>query len=207
MLQRGLPSLDGKLERFVTKKWQKWLPNSSQTDYKWNLNGIPKQCEGAHYPKVKASARTAGVTLKFNNIEPYYICNDILLWMFCELHVTCSKMVRWWKKSSFTCWRHVCNRCDGDTAHDKILQSNSHIFRNTSGAFKLSVIYVKTTDKFSQCTHVLSKCPRLQHQRINKDALRGGPIVAVDCIVVNCCSFGCEVSGHRCCNFEGTWGV
>ena len=28
-----LPSLDGKLERFVTKKWQKWLPNSSQTDY------------------------------------------------------------------------------------------------------------------------------------------------------------------------------
>ena len=29
-----LPSLDGKLERFVTKKWQKWLPNSSQTDYK-----------------------------------------------------------------------------------------------------------------------------------------------------------------------------
>ena len=25
-----LPSLDGKLERFVTKKWQKFLPNSSQ---------------------------------------------------------------------------------------------------------------------------------------------------------------------------------
>ena len=24
-----LPSLDGKLERFVTKKWQKWLPNLS----------------------------------------------------------------------------------------------------------------------------------------------------------------------------------
>ena len=31
--QRGLPSLDGKLERFVPKKWKKWLPNSSQTDY------------------------------------------------------------------------------------------------------------------------------------------------------------------------------
>ena len=33
VLQRGLPSLDGKLERFVTKKWEKRLPNSSQTDY------------------------------------------------------------------------------------------------------------------------------------------------------------------------------
>ena len=33
VLQRGLPSLDGKLERFVTKKWKKRLPNSSQTDY------------------------------------------------------------------------------------------------------------------------------------------------------------------------------
>ena len=28
-----LPSFDGKLERFVTKKWQKGLPNLSQTDY------------------------------------------------------------------------------------------------------------------------------------------------------------------------------
>ena len=28
-----LPSLDGKLKHFVTKKWQKGLPNSSQTDY------------------------------------------------------------------------------------------------------------------------------------------------------------------------------
>ena len=27
VLQRGLPSLDGKLERFVTKKWKKRLPN------------------------------------------------------------------------------------------------------------------------------------------------------------------------------------
>ena len=44
-----LPSLDGKLERFVTKKWQKWLPNSSQTDYShslsqqgvWSLFGHP----------------------------------------------------------------------------------------------------------------------------------------------------------------------
>ena len=33
MLQRGLPSLDGKVERFVTKKWKKRLPNSSQTGY------------------------------------------------------------------------------------------------------------------------------------------------------------------------------
>ena len=33
VLQRGLPSLDGKLERFVTKKWVKRLPNLSQTDY------------------------------------------------------------------------------------------------------------------------------------------------------------------------------
>ena len=28
-----LPSLDGKLECFVTKKWQKWLSNLRQTDY------------------------------------------------------------------------------------------------------------------------------------------------------------------------------
>ena len=34
-----LPSLDGKLERFVTKKWQKWLPNSSQTDYRYKKIG------------------------------------------------------------------------------------------------------------------------------------------------------------------------
>ena len=34
VLQRGLPSLDCKLERFVTKKWEKRLPNSSQTDYR-----------------------------------------------------------------------------------------------------------------------------------------------------------------------------
>ena len=33
VLQRGLPSLDGKLKHFVTKKWKKRLPNSSQTDY------------------------------------------------------------------------------------------------------------------------------------------------------------------------------
>ena len=33
VLQRGLPSLDGKLERFVPKKREKRLPNSSQTDY------------------------------------------------------------------------------------------------------------------------------------------------------------------------------
>ena len=34
VLLTSLPSLDGKRERFVTKKWQKWLPNSSQTDYR-----------------------------------------------------------------------------------------------------------------------------------------------------------------------------
>ena len=33
VLQSGLPSLDGKPERFVTKKWKKQLPNLSQTDY------------------------------------------------------------------------------------------------------------------------------------------------------------------------------
>ena len=33
VLLRCLPSLDDKLERFVTKKWKKRLPNSSQTDY------------------------------------------------------------------------------------------------------------------------------------------------------------------------------
>ena len=31
VLQSGLPSLDDKLERFVTKKWKKRLPNLSQT--------------------------------------------------------------------------------------------------------------------------------------------------------------------------------
>ena len=34
VLRRGLPSLDGKRERFVTKKCKTWLPNSSQTDYR-----------------------------------------------------------------------------------------------------------------------------------------------------------------------------
>ena len=34
VLLRYLPSLDGKFERFVTKKWKKRLPNLSQTDYK-----------------------------------------------------------------------------------------------------------------------------------------------------------------------------
>ena len=33
MLLRCLPSFDGKLEHFVTKKWKKRLPNSSQADY------------------------------------------------------------------------------------------------------------------------------------------------------------------------------
>ena len=33
VLQRGLPSLDGELERFITKSGKKWLPNSSRTDY------------------------------------------------------------------------------------------------------------------------------------------------------------------------------
>ena len=34
VLQRGLPSLDGKLERFVTKNWK---TVSSQTDYTKNF--------------------------------------------------------------------------------------------------------------------------------------------------------------------------
>ena len=33
VLQSVLPSLDGKLDRFVTKKWKRRLSNSSQTDY------------------------------------------------------------------------------------------------------------------------------------------------------------------------------
>ena len=33
VLKRGLPILDDNLKRFVTKKWKKHLPNSSQTDY------------------------------------------------------------------------------------------------------------------------------------------------------------------------------
>ena len=37
VLQRGLPSLDVKSERFVTKKRKKRLPNSSQTDYRKHL--------------------------------------------------------------------------------------------------------------------------------------------------------------------------
>ena len=37
VLQRGLPSLEGKLERFVPKKWEKRLPNSSQTDYRYAI--------------------------------------------------------------------------------------------------------------------------------------------------------------------------
>ena len=35
--QRGLLSLGGKLEQFVTKKCKKRLPNSSQTDYRQHL--------------------------------------------------------------------------------------------------------------------------------------------------------------------------
>ena len=35
----ALPSLDGKLERFVTKKWKKRLANSSQTDYSAQIIG------------------------------------------------------------------------------------------------------------------------------------------------------------------------
>ena len=42
VLQRGLRSLDVKLERFVPTKWKRGLPNSSQTDYKSNgQNGKP----------------------------------------------------------------------------------------------------------------------------------------------------------------------
>ena len=46
-LQSGLPSLDGKLERFVTKKWKKRLPNLSQTDYSTRQinQAIARSCE------------------------------------------------------------------------------------------------------------------------------------------------------------------
>ena len=40
VLLRGLPSLDGILEHFVTKKCKKQLPNSSQTDYSRIQNSI-----------------------------------------------------------------------------------------------------------------------------------------------------------------------
>ena len=43
VLLTSLPSLDGKLELFVTKKWQKRLPNSSQTDYKLSSKLYLKQ--------------------------------------------------------------------------------------------------------------------------------------------------------------------
>ena len=46
VIQRGLPSLDGKLERFVPKKWKKRLPNSSQTDHR-GTNG-PSLEDTAH---------------------------------------------------------------------------------------------------------------------------------------------------------------
>ena len=42
VLLRGLPSLDGILERFVIKKCKKRLPNSSQKDYRYREeNDIP----------------------------------------------------------------------------------------------------------------------------------------------------------------------
>ena len=44
VLQSSLPSLDGKLECFVTKKWKKGLPNLSQTDYS------PNQGRGGELP-------------------------------------------------------------------------------------------------------------------------------------------------------------
>ena len=52
-----LPSLDGKRERFVTKKWQKWLPNSSQTDYTWAylLSGSHCCSMWRHYPQFLAN--------------------------------------------------------------------------------------------------------------------------------------------------------
>ena len=40
VLQRGLPSLDDKLECFVKRKWTKRLPNSSQTDWSSSLTHL-----------------------------------------------------------------------------------------------------------------------------------------------------------------------
>ena len=42
VLQRGLPNLECKLERFVPKKWEKRLPNSSQTDYRYAIQEFQK---------------------------------------------------------------------------------------------------------------------------------------------------------------------
>ena len=58
MLQRGLPSLDGKLERFVTKKWEKWLPNSSKTDYTCSLHTYTVwYCENGKKLPIKQNLR------------------------------------------------------------------------------------------------------------------------------------------------------
>ena len=40
VLLRCLPSLDDKLEGFVAKKWEKRLPNSSQTDYSSSVSKV-----------------------------------------------------------------------------------------------------------------------------------------------------------------------
>ena len=42
VLQRGFPSLDSKLKRFVTKKWKNGLPSLSQTDYSKHISGLVK---------------------------------------------------------------------------------------------------------------------------------------------------------------------
>ena len=61
-----LPSLDGKLERFVTKKWQKWLPNSSQTDYRLGLSSIPAvSMDRWRSPCDNRYARNAGVSIRY----------------------------------------------------------------------------------------------------------------------------------------------
>ena len=58
VLQSGLPSLDGKLKHFVTKKWKKRLPNLSQTDslvmdrvqtYWFHVICLWFQCSNNHY--------------------------------------------------------------------------------------------------------------------------------------------------------------
>ena len=66
VLQRGLPSLNGKLERFVTKKWQKWLPNSSQTDYRWCRPLKEKEIPCQHYSTFPSINQCT------SQLNPYY---------------------------------------------------------------------------------------------------------------------------------------
>ena len=62
VLQRGLPSLDGKLKRFLKKKWKKLLPDSCQTDYNLVMFfGVPgNSCE-----EISGVGREGGIPSVF----------------------------------------------------------------------------------------------------------------------------------------------